>query len=111
METEKDEERVLDRRALEVCVFTHLAKALSRLDFYVEGSEEYPDYRRQLLSREECFKRLPEYCEAVGLPTDGRVFTDSLKQELTDLSREVDANFPENAELTIGKDGLSHTAR
>ncbi len=108
MEREKDGETVLDRRALEVCVFIHLAEALSRLDFYVEGSAEYPDYRRQLLSREECLKRLPEYCEAIGLPTNGRAFADSLKQELTDLSREVDADFPENAELTIGKDGRLH---
>lgn len=108
VETGKDGETVLDRRALEVCVFIHLAEALSRLDFYVEGSEEYPDYRRQLLSRGECRKRLPEYCEAVGLPTDGKAFAASLKQELAGLSREVDAGFPENAELTIGKDGRPH---
>jgi hypothetical protein len=108
VETHKDGETVLDRRALEVCVFVHLAEALSRLDFYVEGSEGYADYRRQLLPREECRKRLPGYCEAVGLPTDGRAFADSLKKELADLSREVDAGFPDNAELTIGKDGKPH---
>ncbi len=111
VEKEKDGEMVLDRRALEVCVFIHLAKALSCLDFFVKGSEEYPDYRWQLLSREECLKRLPEYCEAVGLPTDGRAFADSLKQELTDLSREVDAGFPDNTELTIGNDGKPHLKR
>jgi hypothetical protein len=108
VETKKDGEMVLDRRALEVCVFVHLAKALSRLDFYVEGSEEYPDYRRQLLSRQEYLKRLPEYCEALGFPTDGKAFADSLKQEILDLSCEVDSGFPENAELTIGNDGKPH---
>jgi TnpA family transposase len=108
IKTEKDGETVLNRRALEVCVFVHLAEALGRLDTYVEGAEEYADYRRQLLSQEECQKRLPEYCAAAGLAADGPGLVASLKQQLTDLSREVDAGFPENAELTLGKDGKPH---
>lgn len=108
IETEKDGETLLGRKALEVCVFVHVAEALSRLDTYVEGSEEYADYRRQLLSGEECQKRLPEYCAAAGLPADGQGLVASLKQQLTDLAAEVDAGFPDNAELTIGTDGKPH---
>jgi TnpA family transposase len=111
VETERDGETVLDRRALEVCVLLHLAEALNRLDFYVEGSEEYPDYRQKLLSQEEYLKRLPAYCEALGLSTDGKAFSDKFRQELTGLSREVDAGFPENADLAIGKDGKPRLKR
>jgi TnpA family transposase len=108
IETEKKGEILLNRRALEVCVFLQLAEALQRLDVFVEGAEEYADYRRQLLPAAECQKRLPAYCEAAGLPADGKAFVAGLKQQLTELSRAVDAGFPDNAELTLGKDGKPH---
>lgn len=38
-------ELVLQRRALEVCVFTHLALALQNGDLYVVGAQTYADYR------------------------------------------------------------------
>lgn len=38
-----------DRRALEVCVFVHLADALGTGDLFVVGSETFADYRAQLL--------------------------------------------------------------
>src|ERR1017187_7547646 len=40
---------VLSRRALEVCVFIHLADALQVGDIYVVGAETFGDYRTQLL--------------------------------------------------------------
>lgn len=101
-------ETALDRRALEVCVLTHLAKALRRGDVYVEGSQAYADYREQLLPWDQCRERLPEYCRAVGLPEDGTAFVASLKQRLTQWSHQVDAGFPDNAELTIDPDGKPH---
>ena len=38
-----------NRRALEVCVFVHLADALGTGDLFVVGSETFADYRAQLL--------------------------------------------------------------
>jgi TnpA family transposase len=78
------------------------------IHLYVEGSEDYADYRRQLLPAAECQKRLPEYCAATGLAADGAGLVASLKQQLTELAAEVDAGFPDNAELTIDKDGKPH---
>ena len=43
-----------DRRALEVCVFVHLADALQTGDLYVVGAETFADYRAQLLPWAEC---------------------------------------------------------
>lgn len=40
---------MLDRRALEVCVFVHLADALEIGDLFVVGTETFADYRAQLL--------------------------------------------------------------
>nr|WP_244561470.1 hypothetical protein [Ensifer aridi] len=39
---------MVDRRALEVCVFVHLADALQAVDLYVVGAETFDDYRAQL---------------------------------------------------------------
>jgi hypothetical protein len=65
-------EIAIDRRALEVCVFIHLADALQTGDFYVVGAENFADYRAQLLPCSECEPRLPAYCAALGIPAVGR---------------------------------------
>lgn len=102
---------VLDRRMLEMCIFTYVANHLRSGDLYVAGSEEYADYRAQLLPWAECEKRLAAYCEAVGLPTTAGGFVQQLRQQLTDLARRVDNGFPENSDLSFDKDGRPHLKR
>ncbi|MEH6633078.1 MAG: Tn3 family transposase [Halopseudomonas aestusnigri] len=104
-------EIVLDRRALEVCVLTHVARALEGLDLYVEGSSAYADYRTQLLSGAECEARLQDYCETTGIPPNGVEFVKSLKEELTKLSSKVDNSFPKNSGLSIDQNGVPHLKR
>jgi TnpA family transposase len=102
---------VLDRRMLEVCVFSYVANRIRSGDLYVAGSEEYADYRAQLLPWPECEKRLAAYCEAVGLPTTAVEFVQQLRQQLTDLARKVDQGFPQNSDLGFDKDGKPHLKR
>jgi TnpA family transposase len=101
----------LDRRALEVCVFIHLADALQAGDCYVVGAENYADYRAQLLPWSECEGRLHAYCAAVGIPARGEEFAAMLKAELTAAAAEVDAGLPDNTELSIDDDGTPHLKR
>ena len=63
---------MLNRRALEVRVFSHVAQALRRGELYVVGSEAYDDYRRQLLPWEQCSQRLAEHCGALKMPDNGQ---------------------------------------
>jgi TnpA family transposase len=97
-----------DRRALEVCVFVHLADALQTGDLYVEGAEAFADYRAQLLPWAECEKRLPAYCAALGIPEQGEDFAAALRAELATLAAEVDAGFPANTELSLDAEGTPH---
>lgn len=97
-----------DRRALEVCVFVHLAGALETGDLYVEGAEAFADYRAQLLPWAECQERLPAYCAALGIPERGEDFAAALREELAARAAQVDAGFPVNAELSIDPDGTPH---
>ena len=106
--TRRLEPVVLDRRALEVCVFIHLAEALQTGDLYAVGAENFADYRTQLLPWSECETRLPAYCAALGIPERGEDFAAALKEELTAVAAEVDAAFPTNTELSIGTDGTLH---
>ena len=101
-------EVVVDRRALEICVFIHLAAALQIGDFYVVGAENFADYRAQLLPWSECEPRLPVYCAALGIPERGEDFAAMLKAELTAAATAVDAGLLDNTELSIGEDGTPH---
>ena len=72
----------LGSAALEVCVFVYLADALQAGDLYVVGSENFADYRAQLLSWPECEPRLAAYCAALDIPERGEDFAAALKREL-----------------------------
>lgn len=104
-------EITIDRRALEICVFIHLADALQTGDLYVVGAENFADYRAQLLPWSECEPRLPAYCAALGIPELGNDFAAMLEAELTGAAAEVDADLPDNTELSIGDDGMPHLRR
>ena len=97
-----------DRRALEVCVFVHMANALQCGDLYVAGAETFADCRAQLLPWVECEASLPAYCAALGIPERGDYFAAALKAELTILAAAVDAGFPTNTEFSVGADGTPH---
>ncbi len=106
-----NEIQVLDRRALEVCVFWHVAEELHVGNLYVEGSGEYQDYRTQLLPWEECERRLPAYCAALGLPETPKGIVAALREELETVAAKVDAGFPDNTELSIDPAGKPHLKR
>ncbi|MHC2543244.1 hypothetical protein ACVINY_003956 [Sinorhizobium meliloti] len=96
----------LDRRALEVCVFVHLADALQAGDLFVVGAETFDDYRTQLLSWSDCAARLADYCTDLGLPRSGEEFATWMKEQLMAAATAVDAGFPENTELSIDAVGV-----
>ena len=105
------EKTLVRRRALELCVFVHLADALKSGDVFVVGSGAFADYRAQLLPWAECVPRLEEYCTAVGLPANATTFVAELRQRLTWLAEQVDAGFADNSELSIDADGTPHLTR
>jgi TnpA family transposase len=107
----KDGETVLNRRALEVCVFNTIAEALQSGDLFVVDSGAYSDYRSQLLSWPECKQRLVDYSAALGLATNARDFVADLRERFTQFAEQVDASFPDNSELTIDADGTPHLKR
>jgi TnpA family transposase len=97
--------REMQRRQLEICVFTHLALELRTCAIAVVGSEQYADYRDQLLPWQECAGLLESYCSKLGLPRTAEELVQQLRTELEATAVSVDAAFPTNTAVSINKDG------
>ena len=93
------------RQHLETCVFSYVAAELKSGDLAVRGSEQYADYREQLLSWEACEPKVAEYCQKLGFPATADEFVEQLRTQLTQVSTEVDRGYPENKELVISEKG------
>ncbi|AJZ56150.1 tn3 transposase DDE domain protein [Paraburkholderia fungorum] len=90
-----------NRRYLELCVLSCMAKELRSGDLCVAGSDAFADYRDYLLAWNECEKRLPIYCEKFGMPDSGAGFVAHLRKWLSDAARQLDERFPEKSEHVI----------
>ncbi len=100
-----DGQKMLVRQHLEVCVFAALAVALKTGDAYVTGSEEYADFRAQLLPWDESESLASEYCEQLGIPATGEGLVEHLQTMLIERSAEVDTKLQGSDQLSFDKDG------
>lgn len=98
--------KVIDRRQLEVCVFTHIWYALKSGDLAIPGSEEFGDYRKELLPWEECQKLIPEHCQRIGVPDTAKGFRNWLQEELTREAKNLEQKIPKNSDdVSLDNDG------
>ncbi|WP_411705434.1 Tn3 family transposase, partial [Edaphovirga cremea] len=104
-------ESVLRRRELEVCLLSYLADGLRSGDLFVDGSEDYADYRSQLLPWEVCQPRVTAYCQALALPDSPQAFVEHVRQQLTQAAQQLDTAMPDQAELTFDAAGHPHLRR
>lgn len=70
-------------------------------DLCIAGSDRYSDFREQFVSEEECRQGLASYGERAGIPTDPKIFVDSLQRKLEQAARKADQGFPRNEYLRI----------
>ncbi|HHL0974690.1 TPA: DUF4158 domain-containing protein, partial [Bacillus cereus] len=62
----------INRRHFEACVFYQVRNELKSGDLCIENSEQYADYREQLISWDEYKQNLHTFCEQAGLPTTAK---------------------------------------
>jgi TnpA family transposase len=93
------------RHHLETCVLSYVAAELKTGDLCVAGSEQFVDYRDQLLSWEECAPLVAEYCQRLNLPMRAEGFVEHLCTRLTEVAAQVDRRRPDNRELYINEKG------
>ncbi len=111
VETTEDGAIVLKKRELEVAILFHIADGLKCGDLYVPGSEEYADYRKQLLPWSECETLLKNYCNSVGLPDNASDFIAAIKTKLANAAKAADESYSENMDFYIDEDGAPHLKR
>ncbi len=93
------------RQHLETCVFSSLADELKTGDICCLGSEQFADYRDQLLPWSECEPKVAAYCHQLDLPATAEGFVLHLRTWLTEIAAEVDRTRPGNQELMINEKG------
>ena len=91
----------INRRYFELCVFTQVAQELKSGDLFVVGSENYADFRDQLVSWEAYREEVAEYGRLVGIETDPPTLVGSLKAWLTGVASATDRAFPDNDQVRI----------
>ncbi len=75
-------------------------------DLYVEGGDQYSDYRAQLISWEDYAQQVDSYGTLVELPTDGKAFVKHMRDWLHARILQTDTEFPSNQYLRFEKGEL-----
>ncbi len=91
----------MDRRHFEVCLFTQVVNDLKSGDLCIPGSDEYGDYRDQLITWEEYHRDIEGYAEQAGVPAVAGAFVAALKARLAETADRIDRAFPDNEHVEI----------
>jgi hypothetical protein len=96
----------VNRHYFELCVLSQLALELKSGDLFVPGSDQFADYREQLISWEEYDTQVVDYAAMMKLQTEPLAFTAKLAEQLSTQAKQVDQSFPENSFVRLEKDKL-----
>jgi hypothetical protein len=91
----------VDRRYFELCVFSNVMLELKSGDLCVPGSDQFSDYRKELVSEDEFERGVALYGEQAGIPVDGPSFIARLRGQLEAAAKRADDTFPANEYLRI----------
>lgn len=99
------EDEKINRVAYEVCVLKALRDQLRCREIWVVGSRRYRNPEDDLPQDFE--ERKAAYYEDLSIPTDAKAFTTSLREELTQHLKTLDARITANSKVKIvsSKDG------
>jgi TnpA family transposase len=91
----------IDRKHFEVCVFYQVIIKLKSGDLFILGSDNYSDYREQLIGWDEYNKSINEYGNRLNMNFETDAFMDNLKNWLNEMITNTDQSFPKNQYLKI----------
>lgn len=91
----------VDRKYLELCVLSCAMVELKSGDLCIAGSEQFSDYRDQLVPWEAYTQQVDTYCQQIGIVADPAQFVQALQTRLAETIRATDAAFPTNTSVTL----------
>ena len=83
----------VNRKYIELCLFTIIAQELKSGDLVINGSDKYDDFRDDLITWEEYHQQIIEYGELAGITTNPKALVEELKKWLTTETKKVDDKF------------------
>jgi hypothetical protein len=101
----RDDQVGFVRSQLEVCILRYLAAELKTGDACVTGSEQYADFREQLLSMAECEAQLEVYGQELGIGTTAEAFVETLQTQLIQRADSADRLCQDGTQVTINDAG------
>ena len=101
----------VNRKAFEVSIFSALVDALKSGDIFVIRSEEFADYRKQLLPWSECQGQLKDYFAEVSLPGDAKSFANHTKESLRDAILKADRAYKKQRSYSIDGKGVPSVSK
>ncbi len=100
-----EKEKNVNRRYLELCLFSTLANELRSGDVFIEGADAYSDYRRHLSPLEECEPLMEDYLTRLNIPYRADDAVTFFKNKLSEKARTVDELYPNLPDFEIDGDG------
>ena len=89
------------RKYFELAVLNLVKQELKSADLAVVHGDRFDDHRDQLVSWSGYEQEIDQYGLEVELPIESKALTRHLKDQLTQISRSVDAAFPDNTHAAI----------
>ena len=89
------------RKYFELAVLNLVKQELKSADLAVVHGDRFDDHRDQLVSWSGYKQEIDQYGLEVELPMEPKALVGHLKEQLTQVSRSVDAAFPDNTHATI----------
>jgi TnpA family transposase len=96
----------VNRKYFELYVLTQVSIELKTGDLFIEHSEEYSDYREQLIDWSEYDEQIAEYSALLDLPADPQAFVVKLEKAFAETASVVDRQFPDNEHVDLDDEGL-----
>lgn len=91
----------VNRKYFELCVLTEAMQELQSGDLYVANSDQYSDYRVQLVDWDTYQDQVGAYGAMLDLPTEPKEFVLKLKQWLSACAARVDSGLPDNEHVDL----------
>lgn len=91
----------INRKHFELYAFSMLQGDLTCGDAFIHGAYEFDDSNKQLISWDEFFKEITEYCSLIKQSHIPSEFVQAQKNELLKIANETDNAYTDNEYLTI----------
>lgn len=97
----QDRPETANRQYLELCIFFYLMLGLKSGNICIAGSDQFSDYRTQLVDWTEYKKLIGQYGLQVELPVEANAFVNHTRVWLRSVAQKKDASFPDNEYMRI----------